>query len=80
VIAIWLGSIIIYACDYRLGLKWLFFLGFTHVLLEFPLNHLTLINIGREMGASVSRSQPGRQGATSAVEAASERSALSGRR
>ena len=48
VIVIWLISVVTYACDYRFGLRWLFFLSFTHVLLEFPLNHLTLINIGKE--------------------------------
>jgi hypothetical protein len=49
IIAIWVASIAIYAYDYALGLKWLFFLSFTHVLLEFPLNHLTFINIGKEI-------------------------------
>ncbi|MCS6990656.1 MAG: hypothetical protein NZL95_02205 [Chitinophagales bacterium] len=53
IIVIWLASIGIYAYDYALGLKWLFFLSFTHVLLEFPLNHLTFINIGKEIGAIV---------------------------
>ncbi|MBA3649742.1 MAG: hypothetical protein H0W62_14570 [Chitinophagales bacterium] len=48
IIIIWLASIGIYAYDYKLGLKWLFFLSFSHVLLEFPLNHLTFINIGKE--------------------------------
>jgi hypothetical protein len=46
---LWLASIGLYAYDYSVGLKWLFFLSFTHVLLEFPLNHVTFINIGREV-------------------------------
>jgi len=48
IVGLWLASIGIYAYDYSLGLKWLFFLSFSHVLLEFPLNHLTFINIGKE--------------------------------
>lgn len=54
IIVIWLASIGVYAYDYSLGLKWLFFLSFSHVLLEFPLNHLTFINIGKEIGSMVS--------------------------
>jgi len=49
IIAIWLGSIGLYLYDYRLGLRWLFFLSLTHVFLEFPLNHLTFFNIGKEL-------------------------------
>jgi hypothetical protein len=48
VIVIWVASVGAYAYNYQFGLRWLFFLSFTHVLLEFPLNHLTMINIGRE--------------------------------
>lgn len=54
VVALWLGSIALYAYDYRVGLKWLFFLSFSHVLLEFPLNHITFINIGKEIKNIVS--------------------------
>ena len=46
---IWIASLVLYAWNYVLGFKWLFFLSFAHVLLEFPLNHLTLINIGKEL-------------------------------
>jgi hypothetical protein len=55
IIVLWLASIGLYAYDYAMGLKWLFFLSFAHVLLEFPLNQLTFINIGKEIGRSVSR-------------------------
>jgi hypothetical protein len=48
VIVIWIASVGVFAFNYQLGLRWLFFLSFTHVLLEFPLNHLTIINIGKE--------------------------------
>ncbi len=51
IIIIWLASIGLYAYDYKTGLKWLFFLSFSHVLLEFPLNHLTFATIGKELRA-----------------------------
>jgi len=44
--------------DYRLGLQWLFFLSFTHVVLEFPLNHLTFVGIGREIRDLLRGEQP----------------------
>ncbi len=46
---IWLASLALYWYDYATGLKWLFFLSLGHVFLEFPLNHLTFINIGKEL-------------------------------
>lgn len=63
VIAIWLASIGSFAYDYRVGLRWLYFLSFTHVLLEFPLNHLTLINIGKEFRGLFMRQAPPSAGA-----------------
>jgi hypothetical protein len=51
---IWLVSAGLYAYNYRLGLRWLFFLSLTHVFLEFPLNHLTFINICKELKGMVS--------------------------
>lgn len=54
VVALWLASVAFYMYDYRVGLKWLFFLSFSHVLLEFPLNHITFINIGKEIKNIVS--------------------------
>ena len=58
VIVIWLASIGAYVYDYRFGLRWLFFLSFTHVLLEFPLNHLSIINVGKEFKAIFSARLP----------------------
>jgi hypothetical protein len=52
ILAVWAASVGIYAYDYILGLKWLFFLSFLHVLLEFPLNHLTFVQIGKEIKES----------------------------
>jgi hypothetical protein len=53
ILTVWGASLGIYAYDYLLGLKWLFFLSFLHVLLEFPLNHLTFVQIGRELKGMV---------------------------
>jgi hypothetical protein len=46
VIVIWLVSIGLYISDYATGLRWLVFLSFLHVLLEFPLNITSVIGIG----------------------------------
>jgi hypothetical protein len=48
VIVLWLGASLFYAYDYSLGLSMLFFLSFTHVLLEFPLNIVSIVGIGKE--------------------------------
>lgn len=48
IVGLWLFSIGIYAYDYAMGLQWLFFLSFTHVLLEFPLNFISIVGIGKE--------------------------------
>jgi hypothetical protein len=67
IVLVWLTSVALCLYDYRLGLQWLFFLSFTHVVLEFPLNHLTFVGIGREIGgllrgeqARVAPAAPGR--------------------
>jgi hypothetical protein len=43
-----LASCGFYLYDYGLGLSVLFFLSFTHVLLEFPLNIVSIVGIGQE--------------------------------
>jgi hypothetical protein len=48
ILVVWGLSIALYAWDYSIGLKWLFFLSFTHVLLEFPLDHLSFLNLGKD--------------------------------
>jgi hypothetical protein len=48
ILGLWVISLALYAYNYSVGLRWLFFLSFTHVLLEFPLNQLTLVGIGKE--------------------------------
>jgi hypothetical protein len=55
VITIWIISLALYAYSYKVGLQWLFFLSFTHVLLEFPLNFVSITGIFKE-GASIANS------------------------
>lgn len=45
ILALWIASVILYVCDYRTGLRWLYVLSLGHVLLEFPLNHRSFIDI-----------------------------------
>lgn len=54
-LGLWGLSLALYAYNYSLGLQWLFYLSFAHVLLEFPLNQLTLLGIGRELRKGGSR-------------------------
>jgi hypothetical protein len=46
IVLAWLASIGLYAVSYDLGLRWLFLLSLTHVLLEFPLNFKCFLDIG----------------------------------
>jgi hypothetical protein len=46
---LWLASVALYAVNYSLGLRWLFLLSLAHVLLEFPLNHRSFMEIGSEL-------------------------------
>jgi hypothetical protein len=45
---LWAASLFLYGYNYALGLQWLFFLSFSHVLLEFPLNFISIAGIGKE--------------------------------
>ncbi len=49
VIVLWVASLALYASSYSLGLQWLFFLSFSHVLLEFPLNAISIAGVGKEI-------------------------------
>jgi hypothetical protein len=49
VIILWVVSLILYGVNYSLGLRWLYFLSFCHVLLEFPLNVVSVTGIGKEL-------------------------------
>jgi hypothetical protein len=48
VVLLWIAASVFYTMDYSLGLSVLFFLSFTHVLLEFPLNIMSIVGIGKE--------------------------------
>jgi hypothetical protein len=48
IVLLWLLACGLYIYNYATGLMFLFFLSFTHVLLEFPLNMLSVIGIGKE--------------------------------
>jgi hypothetical protein len=49
VLAIWVASVGLYLYNYSVGLKWLFLLSFLHVLLEFPLNYISISGIFSEL-------------------------------
>ncbi|AWI27031.1 hypothetical protein [Flavobacterium pallidum] len=49
IFAIWFLSIGIYIYDYNAGLQWLYILSIAHVLLEFPLNHRSFIDIRKHL-------------------------------
>jgi hypothetical protein len=51
ILGLWLLSVGLYAVDYNLGLLALLFLSMLHVLLEFPLNHHTILGIPKELRA-----------------------------
>lgn len=48
VVFLWLVACGLYSYNYSLGLTYLFFLSFCHVLLEFPLNIVSIVGIGQE--------------------------------
>lgn len=50
ILVLWGLSLALYAYNYALGFRWLLFLSLAHVLLEFPLDQLTFINIAKELG------------------------------
>lgn len=52
--AVWIASVALYIIDYKMGLKWLFVLSFGHVLLEFPLNHRSFIEVKQRLSAKFS--------------------------
>jgi hypothetical protein len=49
VLVLWVVSLVLYGVNYALGLRWLYFLSFCHVLLEFPLNMVSITGIGKEL-------------------------------
>ncbi len=49
ILAAWLVSVALYMYSYQVGFIWLVLLSFLHVLLEFPLNFVSVIGIGKEI-------------------------------
>lgn len=49
IILLWVLSLVIYYIDYKIGFTLLLLLSIAHVILEFPLNHLTFIEIGKKL-------------------------------
>lgn len=45
ILLIWAFSILIYLYDYNIGLKYLYLLSLAHVILEFPLNFNSILNL-----------------------------------
>lgn len=58
VLVLWVVSAGIYIYDYSLGLQWLFFLSFLHVILEFPLNYVSIAGIGNYLKGLVIKPEP----------------------
>lgn len=62
VIVFWVVSISLYIYNYTMGLLWLFFLSYLHVLLELPLNYTSVIGIGKSLKERfVKQPQPAQQ-------------------
>jgi hypothetical protein len=51
ILVIWIGAVVSYLVDYNFGFKILFLFSMMHVLLEFPLNFITIKGIGIETRA-----------------------------
>jgi hypothetical protein len=54
ILALWILSCAIYAFDYMIGMSVLFFLSYCHVLLEFPLNMLSMKEILNSLKSKIS--------------------------
>jgi hypothetical protein len=57
ILAVWLAGGLAYLYDFRLGFAIFYILSMLHVLLEFPLNHQTFVEIGKSLRV---RRSPGR--------------------
>lgn len=47
ILLIWILSVVLYIYNYKTGLYWLYLLSLTHVILEFPLNIISVKNLFR---------------------------------
>ncbi|AXG74955.1 hypothetical protein DVK85_12235 [Flavobacterium arcticum] len=53
IIAIWIISVLLYLYNYKTGLKWLYILSLGHVLLEFPLNFRSFIEVKKQVSLKI---------------------------
>jgi hypothetical protein len=53
IIAGWLACVGLYCYNYQLGLVTLLFLSFAHVVMEFPLNHLTALQLAKKFRQTI---------------------------
>lgn len=58
ILGLWAISIILYMYDYKTGFVLLMFLSYLHVLLEFPLNYITIGSFFKKIGESFKKSSP----------------------
>lgn len=49
IVLLWIISIALYSIDYSIGFKWLFLLSFMHVMVEFPLNYISIAGIAKSI-------------------------------
>ncbi len=63
VLALWAVSIGLYVWSYSLGLQWLYFLSYLHVLLEFPLNQTSAVGVVRLLRERLGGATPARAAA-----------------
>lgn len=45
IVVLWITAVAVFAYDYRIGISVLYALSLLHVMLEFPLNHRTLVSL-----------------------------------
>ncbi len=55
IIILWILAVVLYAFSYKVGFYALFLISVLHVFLEFPLNHITLVGIGKELKAIIKK-------------------------
>lgn len=56
--ALWVVSVGFYIYDYKIGFHVLYLLSILHVFLEFPLNHVSIIGIFKEIGSIMNGKTP----------------------
>jgi hypothetical protein len=58
VVLVWIASLALYKYDYIIGFQWLYFLSFLHVVLEFPLNVMSIWGIVGHLKGKVVKPKP----------------------